>query len=227
MDESPLLEARALGIERAGRELFKSLDLRVSAGDIVHLRGTNGAGKTTLLRILAGLSRFGFEGQVERSSAVLFLGHQSAVKSLLTPRENLRLHPSGERFCDEVAIDRALENVGLYGYEDVPAGQLSAGQQRRVNLARLYLTGRELWLLDEPFTAIDVQGVARLQARFLEHARGGGAIVLTSHQALDLDYPVRMLDLVPAAFRDGAFRDSAPRAVASRTVVSRTSEGHA
>ena len=197
MSEQPLLEARSLGIERAGRELFRALDLTVRPGEIIHLRGANGAGKTTLLRILAGLSRFGFEGDVERVDDVLFLGHYSAVKSLLTPRENLSLHPSGERFADQEAIDAALEQVDLYGYEDVPAGQLSAGQQRRVNLARLYLSRHRLWLLDEPFTAIDVQGVARLQQRFLQHAGSGGAVLLTSHQALDLDYAVRMVDLVP------------------------------
>lgn len=202
MGAKPLLEARSLGMERAGRELFHALDLQVCPGEIVHLRGVNGAGKTTLLRILAGLSRFGFEGSVKRDVDALFLAHQSAVKTLLTARENLRLHPSGERFDDPLAIDRALEKVGLYGYEDVPAGQLSAGQQRRVNLARLYLSGRVLWLLDEPFTAIDVQGVARLQHRFLEHAQGGGAILLTSHQSLDLDHPVRTIDLTPAAPRD-------------------------
>jgi len=195
MSASPLLAARALGIERAGRELFRELDLVVHCGEIVHLRGENGAGKTTLLRMLAGLARYGYTGQIETSDAPLFLGHHSAVKTLLTPRENLRLHPSGEGFDDPTAVDAALEAVGLYGYEDVPAGRLSAGQQRRVNLARLYLSQRRLWLLDEPFTAIDVQGVARLQERFRRHAGEGGAVLLTSHQALDLDYPIRIVDL--------------------------------
>jgi len=191
----PLLEARGLGIERGGRVLFDALSLHISARDIVHLRGPNGAGKTTLLRILAGLARYGFDGAVSRSSAPLFLGHQSAVKALLSPRENLRWHPSGEVFSDAAAVDAALDAVGLFGYEDVPAGQLSAGQQRRVNLARLYLSRRKLWLLDEPFTAIDVQGVARLQERFMQHAMGGGAVLLTSHQALEIDHAVRVVDL--------------------------------
>jgi heme exporter protein A len=87
--------------------------------------------------------------------------------------------------------------VDLYGYEDVPSAQLSAGQQRRVNLARLYLSQRRLWLLDEPFTAIDVQGVARLQQRLVEHSAHGGAVLLTSHQSLDVDVPVRVVDLLP------------------------------
>ena len=193
-----LLEAQALGIERGGRQLFADFSLRVEAGELVHLRGANGAGKTTLLRILSGLSRYGFDGEVSVRAPCLFIGHHSAVKGLLTPRENLHWHPSGERFGDDAAIDAALDEVGLYGYEDVPVAQLSAGQQRRVNLARLYLSRRPLWLLDEPFTAIDVQGVARLQQRFLEHAITGGAVLLTSHQSLDVDTAVRVIDLLPA-----------------------------
>lgn len=195
MAADALLEARGLGIERSGRCLFSGLDLQLKAGDLVHLRGANGAGKTTLLRILAGLSRFGFDGEVRLDRSPLFLGHHSAVKGSLSPRENLSWHPSGESYGDAAAIDAALAAVGLYGYEEVPAAQLSAGQQRRVDLARLYLSRRALWLLDEPFTAIDVQGVARLQERFLRHVTAGGAVLLTSHQALDVDYPVRVVDL--------------------------------
>ncbi|EAQ99306.2 heme ABC exporter, ATP-binding protein CcmA [Congregibacter litoralis KT71] len=190
-----LLEAVDLGIERGGRDLFSGLSFSLSAGDIVHLRGENGAGKTTLLRILAGLSRYGFEGHVSRETACLYLGHHSAVKGLLSPRENLRWHPSGEAFPDDTVIDEALTEVGLYGYEDVPAAQLSAGQQRRVDLARLYLSDKPLWLLDEPFTAIDVAGVARLQQRFLEHASRGGAVLLSSHQALDAEVKARVLEI--------------------------------
>lgn len=197
MPGSLLLEAHRLGIERGGRELFRDLSLQVAAGDIVHLRGANGAGKTTLLRILAGLSRHGHDGTVKSSADALFLGHHSAVKGLLSPRENLQWHPSGEAFDDGAAIDAALDAVGLRGYEDVPAAQLSAGQQRRVDLARLYLSRRPLWVLDEPFTAIDVHGVARLQERFLRHVATRGAVLLTSHQALDVDHPVRMVDLAP------------------------------
>ncbi|MDP5071183.1 MAG: ATP-binding cassette domain-containing protein, partial [Congregibacter sp.] len=128
MHGTSMLEAVDLTIERGGRQLFSTLSLRLDAGEIVHLRGANGAGKTTLLRMLAGLSRYGFEGVVHRRSPCLFLGHQSAVKGLLSPRENLRWHPSGERFPDDQTMQTALAQVGLYGYEDVPASQLSAGQ---------------------------------------------------------------------------------------------------
>lgn len=190
-----MLEAIDLGIERGGRQLFSGFSFTLSPGDIVHLRGENGAGKTTLLRMLAGLSRYGFDGAVHRRSACLFLGHQSAVKGLLSPRENLHWHPSGESFRDDHAIEAALANVGLYGYEDVPAAQLSAGQQRRVDLARLYLSQKPVWLLDEPFTAIDAEGVARLQQRFVEHATHGGAVLLSSHQTLDAAVNAQLLDL--------------------------------
>ncbi|WP_439100535.1 cytochrome c biogenesis heme-transporting ATPase CcmA [Congregibacter sp.] len=199
MSAGILLEARDLGIERGGRDLFTGFSFTLSAGDIVHLRGENGAGKTTLLRILAGLSRYGFEGEVLREGSCLYLGHQSAVKGLLSPRENLHWHPSGESFLNDTVIDTALAEVGLYGYEDVPAAQLSAGQQRRVDLARLYLSDKPLWLLDEPFTAIDVAGVARLQHRFLEHAARGGAVLLSSHQALNADVNAQVLELSSGA----------------------------
>lgn len=190
-----MLEAVELGIERGGRQLFSEFSFSLAAGDIVHLRGENGAGKTTLIRILAGLSRYGFEGAVLRHSSCLYLGHQNAVKALLTPRENLHFHPAGERFQEDQAIDDALAAVGLYGYEDVPAAQLSAGQKRRIDLARLYLTKCPLWLLDEPFTAIDTRGVTRLQQRFVEHAASGGAVLLSTHQALDSAVGARVLEL--------------------------------
>lgn len=192
-----LLAARDLAVERGGRQLFRDLNLTLAAGDLLHLRGANGAGKTTLLRILSGLSTVGFDGAVTERSACLFIGHHSAVKGLLTPLENLRWHPSGEFYGSDHEIVKALEAVGLRGYEDVPAAQLSAGQQRRVNLARLYLSHRPLWILDEPFTAIDVHGVARLQSQLVIHAGQGGGVLFTSHQSLDADVSIRVHDLMP------------------------------
>ena len=192
---APLLAADALTLSRGGRELFRDLSFAINPGDLVQIEGPNGAGKTSLLRILAGLSRYGYEGAVERAGALLYLGHKSAVKGQLTPRENLALHVSGEGSHSQLAIDEALANVGLYGYEDVPSHNLSAGQHRRVNLARLHLSGSSLWLLDEPFTAIDRAGVSELESLFAGHAARGGAVVLTSHQALDVDDPVLALSL--------------------------------
>jgi heme exporter protein A len=189
-DGEPLLSASGLALERGGRQLFRGLSVAVRPGQLVQVEGANGAGKTSLLRILAGLSRHGFDGRVTRSAPLLFLGHQPAVKGLLTARENLRWHPAGEGSHDDAAIEAALAAVGLYGYEDVPAHSLSAGQHRRVSLARLYLSTSPLWLLDEPFTAIDRDGVAALQALFVSHAERGGAVLFTSHQPLAVRYRV-------------------------------------
>ncbi|PLW83424.1 heme ABC transporter ATP-binding protein CcmA [Kineobactrum sediminis] len=190
-----MLEADDLALERGGRQLFSAISLRVNAGELVQIEGANGAGKTSLLRILAGLSRYGFSGQVRRRAPQLFLGHHSAVKGLLTPRENLAWHVSGEAGNSGAEIDQALAAVGLYGYEDVPSHTLSAGQHRRVNLARLYLSRAPLWLLDEPFTAIDRVGVTALETRLAEHLGEGGAVLLTSHQTVAVPHPLRSLDL--------------------------------
>ena len=180
---------------RGGRELFANLSFELQPGRLVQIEGANGAGKTSLLRILAGLSRYGFEGRVEHHGPLLYLGHQPAVKGLLTPRENIAWHVAGEGACTAAAIDAALGRVGLRGYEDVPSHNLSAGQQRRVSLARLYLSESPLWLLDEPFTAIDVGGVAELEQRLLGHVRQGGCVVFTSHQPSQGDHPVSRLCL--------------------------------
>lgn len=191
----PLLAAEGLGLERGGRQLFSELQLTLSAGQLVQIEGANGAGKTSLLRILAGLSRYGYDGRVLRRAPLLYLGHYGAVKALLSPRENLAWHISGEAEWNGREIDEALAAVGLYGYEDVPSHALSAGQHRRVNLARLYLSCAPLWLLDEPFTAIDRAGVAALEARLAAHLGQGGAVLLTSHQPVCVDHPLQTLHL--------------------------------
>lgn len=207
-ESAPLLTVSELSLERGGRVLFEGLSFSVSAGEIVQITGKNGAGKTSLLRVLAGLSRFGFSGQLQCQGQPLlrhplygqirlYLGHLSAVKGVLTPRENLRWHSSGQGRYNQRQIDDALDTVGLFGYEDVPCHSLSAGQQRRVNLARLYLTKCPLWLLDEPFTAIDAAGVAALEQHIAAHAGAGGAVLLTSHQPLS--DKVRQIDLAGGA----------------------------
>lgn len=191
-----MLAASELTLSRGGRELFANLSFEFRPGDLVQIEGANGAGKTSMLRILAGLSRYGFEGSIVCNVPCLYLGHNSAVKGMLSPRENLSLHVSGRSDHSIADIDVALDKVGLFGYEDLLCHTLSAGQLRRVNLARLFLSDCPLWFLDEPFTAIDKAGVAELEQLFVAHAQGGGAIALTSHQSLSLNYPVRALDLV-------------------------------
>jgi heme exporter protein A len=192
----PLLTAESLSLERGGRQLFDGLSFEVLPGQLIQIDGANGAGKTSLLRILAGLSRYGFEGQISRPVVPLFLGHQSAVKGLLSPRENLAWHIAGAAEPSDAEIDDALARVGLYGYEDTPSHALSAGQHRRVNIARLFLSSSPLWLLDEPFTAIDAAGITAIEALLRQHLEGGGAVVLSSHQPLQTLEQVQMLSLV-------------------------------
>ena len=190
------LQAQNLACERDDRWLFRDLNLDIRAGEIVRVEGPNGSGKTTLLKILSG-QLADYEGELfwgERPmqeardaflSSLLYLGHAPGVKAVLTPLENLAwyqalaAHAGGEK-----ARYLALQEVGLAGFEDVPAGQLSAGQQRRVALARLVLTPRPLWVLDEPFTAIDRDGVAALEQRLVAHARRGGCVLVTTHHEL-------------------------------------------
>ena len=191
----PLLAIEGLSLERGGRQLFVGLSFEVHPGQLIQVQGANGAGKTSLLRILAGLSRYGFEGAVKRTGELLYLGHHSAVKGLLSPRENLAWHVSGAEQYSAAAIEQALAEVGLYGYEDVASHALSAGQHRRVNLARLYLSNSPVWLLDEPFTAIDAEGVASLEALLQRHLEQGGAAILSSHQVMNISYRVQMLSL--------------------------------
>ncbi len=192
---TPLLAAQALSLVRGGRELFRELSFEVHAGQLWQIEGANGAGKTSLMRILCGLSRYGFEGAVVCPVQPLYLGHQSAVKALLSPRENLSLHVSGVGSHANEEIESALSRVGLCGFEDLPSHTLSAGQHRRVNLARLFLSQTPLWLLDEPFTALDKEGIDEVQTLLAAHIERGGAIIITSHQALAVNCEIHSLNL--------------------------------
>ncbi|MBF5053727.1 Heme exporter protein A [Alcanivorax venustensis ISO4] len=162
--------------------LFENLDFSARNGEIWQVTGANGAGKTTLLRILVGLHGF-YQGRVEWSSplppSLLYLGHQPGVREELTARENLEYNRALSGQTGDP--DAALAALDLYGFEDVPAGRLSAGQQRRIALARLWLDGKDVWILDEPFTAIDQQGVAALDQRLRQAAAQGVLVIYTSH----------------------------------------------
>ncbi len=194
---NPLIQLEALSCERDERVLFSGLDLAVSAGDVIQIEGPNGSGKTTLLRVLTTTSA-DFSGEIrwlgqplsrvrlDYLNNLLYIGHLPGIKKGLTPLENLRWFCGLNQGHQRLSMEEALAAVGLAGYEDVPCFQLSAGQNRRVALARLYLTPARVWILDEPFTAIDKQGVANLEQLMAEHAAGGGCVVLTTHQELDL-----------------------------------------
>lgn len=187
-----MLEARDVVCIRDEHVLFSALSFTASAGEIVQIAGANGVGKTSLLRMLSGLAtpesgEICWQGQrINRmreqfNQQLLWLGHQPGIKSVLTGEENLRFfYP--QRHQD--AHWQALAAVGLAGYEDVPVARLSAGQQRRVALARLWLTDVPLWILDEPLTALDVAGVEMLTQRMEHHIAHGGIIILTTHQPL-------------------------------------------
>ena len=202
-DLTALLELHHLSCERDERCLFSGLNLNIMAGDLIQIGGPNGAGKTTLLRALAGISQdysgeIRYQGQIladvrwEFARDSLYLGHLPGIKKALSPRENLTwyLAQTGVK----ADIDQALKAVGLYGYEDTPCFQLSAGQLRRVALARLHLSQARIWILDEPFTAIDKHGVSQLEALIARQIAQGGAVILTSHQDLHLPQ-LRMINL--------------------------------
>ncbi len=194
---APLIEVRDLYCERDERILFEGLNFSVNAGEVWQVEGPNGSGKTTLLRILSSLSR-AFEGEIfwrgesvdhvrdDFMSSLLYFGHLPGIKATLTPQENLRWYSAIHPMTRHEGIDDALHRVGLLGYEDVPCHALSAGQKRRVSLARLYLSDAPLWILDEPFTAIDKGGVAEKEALIAAHAAKGGTVILTTHHELGI-----------------------------------------
>jgi heme exporter protein A len=195
-----MLEALDLECTRGERVLFSGLALRIEAGTLLRVAGANGAGKTSLLRMLCGLlapthGEIRWRGTAIRAlreeywSALAYVGHFNGVKDDLTATENLRASAGIAGLdADEGKLRGALDAVGLAGFEDSLARFLSQGQKRRIALARLFLSGgMPLWILDEPFTALDARGVAALSALVARHLADGNIVVFTTHQEVTVD----------------------------------------
>lgn len=213
--QTAVLRAEQLYCERDDRVLFAGLDFSLNPGELLQVKGSNGSGKTSLLRIICGLND-NFQGTIfwhnepqgevreEFLASLLYIGHKVGVNKVLSPRENLRWSMSLQASARTLGIDEALAMTGLAGYEDVPCHNLSAGQQQRVSLARLHLSQACLWILDEPFTTLDVSGVAALETLLDQHVQAGGMALVTTHHRLQVCCPLRELNLDTAGSRIAA-----------------------
>lgn len=184
-----------LSCQRGYNNLFSELSFSLTSGEILRISGANGSGKTSLLKILAGLS--GAEcgsvsynqnqaGSSEYQETIFYLGHLPALSPELCCRENLNYlsHLQGDNTSDQITA--ALIAIGLKGYEYEYAANLSAGQKRRVVLASLFINTAPIWLLDEPFTALDGDGIGILEKQINKHSDNGGICILTTHQDCNL-----------------------------------------
>ncbi len=190
------LAAESLTCIRGGRTVFAGLSFSLGAGEALVVTGRNGAGKSSLLRVIAGLVHLeagkltltGGEDEATVAEQAHYLGHQDALKSSLSVGENLAFWADflgGSR----AEISDALEAVDLAPLADLPAAYLSAGQRRRLSIARLLAVKRPLWLLDEPTSALDVQSQTRLAGLMRAHLEGGGMIIAATHGDIGLDAP--------------------------------------
>lgn len=163
------------------------LSFKLSPHDVIRLAGDNGSGKSSLLKVLAGLSN-DYQGSLVKpddwAKQSLYLGHANAVKTQLSPEENLQFFASLYPTKANASIEQALVNVGLAAFAEQPCYQLSQGQKQRVALARLLLSDAVVWLLDEPFTAIDQKAIGLFEQTIASFAKAGGAVILTTHHNL-------------------------------------------
>jgi heme exporter protein A len=192
------LNATGLECIRDDRTLFSQLDFTLLPGQVLLLEGRNGSGKTSLLRILCGI-RLPDEGSINWNGTdigrlgpdyhqhMAYVGHRDGNKLDLTPFENLAMARALGK-ANDMPLEAALEKVDLQGFEDVPTRNLSAGQQRRLALARLLVTDTILWILDEPFTSLDVDGIRTVESLLDRHTAQGGMLAVTSHHTVNLDH---------------------------------------
>jgi heme exporter protein A len=195
-NKPPLFAAVELRCVRGDRELFSDLSFELRSGDILHISGANGSGKTSLLRILAGLhspeaGAVYWDGRSIQSARAQFLGnvqyvgHLGGIKPELSPLENMRYF-AALAMQAPASLDSIVERLGLAGFEHEPAYRLSSGQRRRIALSRLLLNPARLWILDEPFTAIDARGSELLVQMVDTQLQGGGMVAFASHSHTDL-----------------------------------------
>ncbi len=201
-----MLAVNQLACRRGLSTLFSRLDLNLNTGEMIYLKGANGSGKTSLLRIIAGLSSQetgtiswnGTDIQAAREdykTKLLYIGHAPAVKEDLTVGENLTtsLRIAGIYPTEEM-VNEALSEVGLGKRKSLPTRVLSQGQKKRLALARLRIDDRPLWILDEPFNALDIEAISWLEAQLEKHLLNGGMVILTSHQSPNIN-PKRVREL--------------------------------
>ena len=202
-----MFEAQSLECVRDDRLLFSDLSFSVSEAEVLQIEGHNGSGKTSLLRIICGL-RLPESGQViwqgepvssnreDYYENMVYIGHLPCIKADLTVLENVRsLLDTRSLSLSDAKIEIALEKVGLASYEDVPGKALSSGQRRRILLAFIELSKAKLWILDEPLTALDVQGVDLMESMILEHRQAGGSVIFTTHHGMQLDCEMSSVQL--------------------------------
>ena len=204
---SSLLSAENLECTRDDRLLFNGLSFGLGSGEVLQIEGPNGSGKTSLLRILSGLRRAddgvvkwqGNEIHHARDdyyASMVYIGHLPCIKNDLTTLENIRvLLDTRSQSVSSAKVEEALASVGLAGFEDVTGKALSSGQRRRVLLAFLLLAEARLWILDEPLTALDVNGVDLVESMILEHREQGGSVIFTTHHGMQLPCEMKSVDL--------------------------------
>jgi heme exporter protein A len=203
MTESSSILCRASNLlcERNRRTLFSDLSFELEQGQLLHLKGPNGSGKTTLLKILAGLF-IDYEGEIrwQENHRLIYSGHLFAVQGQLTPFENLNFMLGLQGVI--ASRDEVYEALAAFGLEETRFSlcrELSEGQRKRVTLCRLQLISQAIWLLDEPYSALDEAGTALLSQLCEQHLESGGGLVMTSHQAIPIPRSIHTLELQPCS----------------------------
>lgn len=197
-DELSQLEVSGIECIRQDIILFQDVSFKLHSGDLLQIDGVNGSGKSSLLRLLAGLmqpnageiiwqgkeiSRCRYEYQQE----IIYIGHLNGVKDALTALENLRVMVALAGSKPDIPLSNALDQVELAGMDTIPLSRMSAGQKRRVALARLFVTKAAIWLLDEPFTSLDASGKLVIERLIAEHCARGGIIIFATHQPMEIE----------------------------------------